>query len=279
MGRPKIITPIGARYGKLEVIGPHGFLKGHASVLCRCDCGNTKEITCSNLRGGQSKSCGCNRVREKYQNLIGKTFGKLSVIGGAPYSGNHRMAKCLCACGNETTQQVHAIVDGRVVSCGCHRDEAFLERSTTHGHARKGKVSAEYRTWQQMKKRCENPSAKFYHHYGGRGIKVCERWQDFENFLADMGERPSPEHSIDRYPDVDGNYEPGNARWATDLEQANNRRITPMVEYQGRTQSIADWARELGFKYWSLRSRLVVQGWSVERAFTTPFVIGRNQFS
>lgn len=279
MGRPKITIPIGTRFGKLEVIGPYGKISGSTSVVCRCDCGNLKEVTCSNLRLNQTKSCGCNRTRGKYQDLIGKKFGRLSVLDDRLRSSTHRFVKCLCDCGKETVQPLHAVVDGRVVSCGCHRNAATVARSLRHGAARRNEVTSEYRIWQQMRKRCENPKAQFYKHYGGRGIKVCERWLTFENFLADMGPRPSPDHSIDRYPDMDGNYEPGNCRWATDLEQANNRRVTPMVEYQGRTQSIADWARELNVKYWSLRNRLINLGWPVEKAFTTPFTLGRNQFS
>ncbi|CAG4889223.1 hypothetical protein R69919_00688 [Paraburkholderia gardini] len=279
MGRPKITIPLGTRFGKLEVIGPYGMMRGHTSVVCCCDCGNVKEITCSNLRNAQSKSCGCNRVREKYQNLVGKTFGRLTVLDDSRYDGQHRMVDCTCSCGRSTNQPLYAVVDGRVVSCGCHRDAVSRERSTIHGQARKGMVSAEYKTWQEMRKRCENPKVEFYRHYGGRGIKVCDRWQDFENFFADMGSRPSADHSLDRYPDVNGNYEPENCRWATDLEQSNNRRNTPFIEYQGRTQSISDWARELGVKYYSLRNRIVNLGWPVEKAFLTPFELGRNQFS
>lgn len=278
MGRPKIITPIGSRFGKLEVIGPYGALNGSTSVMCRCDCGTLKEVTCSNLRWNQTKSCGCGRIRARHHNLIGKKFGRLTVLDDSLKSPTHRLAKCQCECGTETTQPLHAVVDGRVVSCGCHRNEGTRARSLRHGAARRKEVTAEYKCWQQMRKRCENPKSQFYKDYGGRGIRVCDRWHIFENFLEDMGCRPSSEHSIDRHPDTNGNYEPGNCRWATDIEQANNRRDTPMIEYQGRTQSIADWARELGVKYWSLRNRIINLAWPVEKAFTTPFIVGRNQY-
>lgn len=278
MGRPKITIPLGARFGKLEVIGPYGMLNEHYSVVCRCDCGDTKEVTCSNLRNKQTTSCGCNKVREKYQNLVGKMFGRLTVLDDSLRVTTHRLAKCLCSCGNETTQPLHAIVDGRVVSCGCLRNQQTLERSTKHGHAERQNISPEYRCWASMKARCQNPKAPSYADYGGRGIKICDRWlESFENFLADMGDRPRG-MTLDRYPDVNGNYIKSNCRWATGIEQGNNRRNTPMVEYQGRTQSIANWARELGFQYWSLRNRIVNLGWSIEKAFTTPAVLGRNQY-
>lgn len=209
----------------------------------------------------------------------GTVFGKLSFLSDAPSEkGVPRRAFFQCACGAIFESRFSHVKSGKTLSCGCHIKALIATRSTKHGAAQRGNISPAYRCWQEMKKRCENPRHHAYGDYGGRGIKVCEIWQDFAQFLADMGPRPSLAHSLDRYPNVNGNYEPGNVRWATDLEQANNKRITPMVEYQGRTQSIADWARELGVKYYSLRSRIVVHGWSIEKAFTTPFVIGRNQF-
>lgn len=135
----------------------------------------------------------------------------------------------------------------------------------THGMSK----TPEYSAWHMMLARCGNANNKSYHSYGGRGIKVCERWKAFENFFADMGLRPSPRHSLDRYPDQSGNYEPQNCRWATVREQTNNRRSCHMVVYRGKRQSISDAAREAGMPYSTVSLR-IFKGWDVEVALTTP---------
>lgn len=123
-----------------------------------------------------------------------------------------------------------------------------------------------------MINRCRNARSPYYHLYGGRGIKVCERWKGkngFLNFLQDMGRRPSPKHSIDRI-DNNGNYEPGNCRWATRIEQNRNRRDNRLVTFNGQTKCIAEWCDETGLPEKSVRARLWLLGWSVEDALTTP---------
>lgn len=113
---------------------------------------------------------------------------------------------------------------GHTQSCGCYFLEVCHERNLTHGATREGRFSPEYQSWVGMIARCENPRKQHWAHYGGRGIRVCARWRkSFEAFFADMGRKPAPNHSIDRI-DVDGNYEPGNCRWATQAEQIKNRR-------------------------------------------------------
>src|SRR5687767_5549656 len=128
-----------------------------------------------------------------------------------------------------------------------------------------------YYSWSKLKSRCLNPKDKKYEYYGGKGVTVCDRWIDsFENFLEDMGERPSASHSIDRYPNKNGNYEPGNCRWATDKEQNRNRNYCRMITYNGMTKSMIEWSEFLGIEYRLIAARIITGRWSIERAFSTP---------
>jgi len=120
-----------------------------------------------------------------------------------------------------------------------------------------------------MLRRCETPGASAFKKYGARGILVCERWHIFENFLTDMGEPPSNEHSIDRFPDNNGDYEAGNCRWATDEQQANNQRSNVFLEHAGERMTIAQWARKTGIKDHAIEKRLAL-GWSASKALTQP---------
>ena len=124
--------------------------------------------------------------------------------------------------------------------------------------------------YHSMKSRCYNKNDKDYALYGGRGIKVCKRWRDsFEAFFEDMGPKPSPKYSLDRYPNKDGDYEPGNCRWATWREQQNNRRNNRRLTLNGKTHTITQWERITGISNHTIRARIRM-GWSVEKALTTP---------
>lgn len=142
-------------------------------------------------------------------------------------------------------------------------------RNLKHGHTRNGHFSPEYESWRGMNERCNNPNHNRYDLYGGRGIVVCERWRKFENFLEDMGLKPSPTHSIDRYPNKDGNYEPVNCRWATDAEQVRNNSRTHFIEHNGIRLCLTDWALRVGMKRNTLQSRLRL-GWNIEDALNAP---------
>lgn len=133
---------------------------------------------------------------------------------------------------------------------------------TTHGMS----YEPEYSAWASMLTRCNNPRRPQYQSYGGRGISVCERWSKFENFLADVGQRPSASHSLDRI-NNDGNYEPGNVRWATVEEQQNNRTVSALIEHNGQRRTLTQWARELGLGVSTIHCRLK-RGWPVEKALS-----------
>ena len=135
--------------------------------------------------------------------------------------------------------------------------------------------SPEHRAWVHMRQRCSNPNKKEWPHYGGRGIRVCERWnKSFVAFLSDMGRRPSPNHSVDRI-NVNGNYEPGNVRWATKQQQIENTRVVRMVTINGCTKSISAWERENRLPRGTVRRR-EQSGWSLAEAITTPTVRGQK---
>lgn len=138
--------------------------------------------------------------------------------------------KCVCECGNETSVVAARITSGHTKSCGCLQVEVTIARSYKHGYDKRKNITGEYRSWSHIKSRCYNKKVPSYNDYGGRGIIMCDRWvNSFENFLADMGNKPTPKHSIDRFPDNDGNYEPSNCRWATSAQQAQNRRSSKLT--------------------------------------------------
>lgn len=163
-------------------------------------------------------------VSRTIKDITGQRFGRLIAI--RPWDGSGRRLKwvCACDCGGESYPTGSALRAGKILSCGCLRNERLLAALVKHGEALgRKRPSPEYSTWISMRNRCNNPKNHAYSYYGGRGISVCERWNDYANFIADMGPRPSPTHSIDRE-NNDGNYEPSNCRWATKTEQAANQR-------------------------------------------------------
>ncbi|KPJ34748.1 hypothetical protein [Burkholderia multivorans] len=197
-------------------------------------------------------------MANQYVSSTGERFGMLVVLGDAPRTGVHRKVFARCDCGTVRDFIIYNLRNGHTTSCGC-----VPKRSTKHGHARAGNASPTYRAYRDMRTRCENPKYREFHLYGGRGITVCERWREsFENFLADMGERPDG-LTLER-DRVNEGYGPENCRWATDQEQALNRRSNVRIEYQGRTQTISQWAEELNLNAGTLYDR-AARGWPPER--------------
>ncbi len=155
-------------------------------------------------------------------NILGEQYGRLVPLRFAGIHDHRAYWTCLCDCGRVFETATSYMRSGNTQSCGCATLERVIERSVTHGAMRAGEFTGAYRSWRSMKARCNYPGNNRYYAYGGRGIKVCERWNDFANFLADMGERPEG-HTLERK-DVDGNYEPANCCWLPAHLQARNQR-------------------------------------------------------
>lgn len=158
------------------------------------------------------------------RNLVGERFGLLFVLEPSGFAKGRALWRCACDCGATTVKVGNLLQQGKVKSCGCASTALTVAAKRTHGHAgSKGKTSA-YERWKSIKQRCGNPRNHAWRNYGGRGIKICERWaSSFEAFYADVGDPPEPHLTLDRI-NNDGNYEPGNVRWATRVVQANNAR-------------------------------------------------------
>ncbi len=200
--------------------------------------------------------------------LTGERFERLTVIGLAfPQVGRGTQWECRCDCGTTRLLRTGELRAGRYKSCGCHRTEELSEKLRALGMTRE-QYWGLYKIWQMMLSRCENPKHTAYPHYGAKGTRVCEAWHSFQQFLADMGPRPSPKHSLDRI-NNEGHYEPGNVRWATRREQANNRALTRMLTLRGVTKSVADWADQFSLRYDLVLQRLN-RGWGPERCLGFP---------
>ncbi len=208
---------------------------------------------------GMSKEKGQGRdiTGNKYNRL---TAIKFSHFGESKYKSRYWLFKC--DCGKEKAIGKEYVTGGYTKSCGC----LFLEVKTTHGSTRNRTLTGAYLSWQSLKRRCLNKHEVVYQNYGARGIKVCNRWKkSFANFLEDMGERPSREYQLDRI-NNNGNYEPNNCKWSTKKEQANNRRTTILINYNGETKCLMDWCKKYDLAYSTMcYRRRVNPEWSLEQ--------------
>lgn len=201
----------------------------------------------------------------KIHDLTGRTFGNLTAIY-VDKEAKRRAWVCECACGKRTTVTTAHLMNGHTRSCGCLQSATTTARNTKHGQSKTGRPGRRaYIVWGAMRQRCLNPNNPKYPRYGGRGIRICERWDSFENFLADMGERP-PGSSLDRI-NNDGNYEPGNCRWATPREQQQNRSSNRNITVRGRKACLIEWSRITMIDRATIRGR-IRRGWSPERAIS-----------
>jgi len=207
-----------------------------------------------------------------------KSYGRLRTIGPKFLLPNAKGKRipfqvCVCDCGAFVICRTNQLRPEGTASCGCLKRQVDRDKcirmSYKHGEASRANPSPEHATWADMRKRCRNPRSTHYRHYGGRGIRVCDRWQGengFVYFLEDMGRKPSPAHSIDRI-DVDGDYCPENCRWATAREQESNKRNSVYITAFGKTLWLPDWAAETGISTDTIRYR-IKQGWNPEVALT-----------
>ena len=208
--------------------------------------------------------------------LTGNRYGRWTVIKieGRTSSGGSAWL-CECDCGTKRVVSGSSLKQGLSNSCGClgkeHREKAAADAARKHG----GKNERLYNVWQGIKERCCNKRSKYYSHYGGRGITICEQWLDYAVFRewanANGYDPTAPKGActIDRI-DNDKGYYPDNCRWVPSVVQCNNRRNNHMISYNGKTQTISQWSREVGIRKDTLRRRIEIYGWSVERALTQP---------
>jgi len=207
-----------------------------------------------------------NQAGKFRKDYVGARFSDLTVIY---YEGAKKWV-CQCDCGKRKAVMIGNLKTGATTSCGCVAKKALVKRSTKHGKAERSNLTPEYQAWKGIRKRIFNPKDAAYLHYGGRGIRLCDRWKEsFEFFLADMGEKPTPKHSVERR-DNDGDYCPENCYWATPLQQSRNTSRSRKVDYKGQVKTVSEWAETLNINYMTLFTRLYRGNMTVEQAMETP---------
>jgi len=203
--------------------------------------------------------------------IIGTKIGRLTIIDTYCDSRRRRIHKCICDCGNAHTVQSSKLLSGHTKSCGCFRQEVI----TKHGCAGDANPTNAYRSWLGMKQRCLNPNSASWENYGGRGIKICDRWMSFANFLEDMGEPSGIDITIERI-DVNGHYCPSNCVWTSKSKQCLNKRNNIRVTLNGETKVLSEWCKCIGIKFNTVLCR-IRRGWAAERALTEPIGEWRNR--
>jgi hypothetical protein len=196
-------------------------------------------------------------------------FGLWTVIGPDQRKRLRTIWFCRCQCGTERWVGAGDLTSGQSTNCGCVRRKKVAARNYKHGQGH----TRLHARWMGMIARCESPKHKAYPRYGGRGIRVCQRWRDsFAAFLADMGPPPGPNYQLDRI-DNDGDYKPGNVRWALNKPNSRNRPSAIFITFQGVTLPLNEWAERMGLPPKTVYSRIKNLGWTVEKALTTPVTV------
>ena len=239
----KAIDLTGQRFCMLEVVSYSHTTNSRKYWKVKCDCGRFNVVAGSNLKSGSVKACGCQAPKVK--DLTGERRGHLVAVCQVGFYKGKAKWRVDCDCGGSKEMVgVDFSRSGPNASCGCRALDATVARMTTHGMSN----TPTYTSWSSMLNRVTNPNAADWQRYGGRGVRVCDSWRNFERFLSDMGPRPEGK-TLDRFPNRDGNYEPGNCRWADARTQAENRESTRWVEYKGEKVSTLDLARKLGITW------------------------------
>jgi hypothetical protein len=223
--------------------------------------------------GNNSAQKNLNFTKSRPHRFVDRTrlrYGRLKVICLDGIKNHQTIWKCKCDCGKLCQVKGMNLGSGATGSCGCRKREVLGGKILLkHGDSAGGVITTEYRTWSNMKNRCSNPKCEMFYRYGGRGIRVCSRWiHSFENFLADMGRKPKPLHSIERK-DLNGNYEAENCVWATAKTQGLNTSRNRFIKLDGVRLTISQWCDNLGFCRSAIHSR-IRRGWTMRRALLTP---------
>lgn len=201
----------------------------------------------------------------KLRDLTNQSFGRLKVIKRCGVNPKGKATwECICECGISKVIVGQSLYDGSSKSCGClnleQKRDICLKRNTTHGMRR----TQAYAVWTNMKTRCNNPNRIKFKIYGGRGIKVCDRWNNFESFIEDMGHPPSPKYTLDRI-DSNGGYEKSNCRWVLQVVQQNNRRNNRLITHNGVTHTLQNWSKLTGIPRKTISNR-IERNWPVDKA-------------
>jgi hypothetical protein len=253
----------GQRFDRLTVVkySHRDEVKRVAVWECMCDCGKTVIAKGVHLRNGSVRSCGCLRLdalaskpAHNFDDLTGQKFHRLTVLNRVPNERGYNTTRwlCRCDCGTEKVVDRTNLASGKIRSCGCFNSERRAERQLTHGLS-KTKL---YKVWSWMLTRCYNEKCEHYKDYGGRGIGVSDEWRsDFLNFYNDMAPGYKPGLELDRI-EVNGDYSKGNCRWATDKQNARNKRNTTYLTIDGVTKPLGDWAEISGRWYQNIHRSL-----------------------
>lgn len=260
----------GKRFGNLTVVSYANNYKWN----CLCDCGTNKTIRGGDLQAGKTKSCGCLKKKmlhdKRVLDLTNQRFGRLTVEYEANINKKGVYWVCTCDCGNETIVKSSYLISGDTKSCGCLKNDTIQNLTKTHG---KSKTTRLYNVWKGMRQRCNNINSSAYHNYGGRGIRICPAWNDFQEFYEwaihngyDDNEQ-AKYCSIERV-DVNGDYCPENCKWVTRKQQANNTRRNHHLTFNGQTRTISEWEDVTGIPQKVIWNRIEKCNWTVDKALT-----------